>query len=257
MQSSLIASKSKIWSKSTSAMKHSHFHIRIGWSKALLNIIYFIARRCLSRREAAIQLAFGVMTYERQRNSVMDTIGEFTRLMDQIYEDESNHVYVLHTDVKSSQFLHDHINNFCNPKLNCISINPRSVTWGGISVTEMNLALMQAADDFDSKEIKLAAWEYFILLGHETIPLTTLTYTEQFLLSYPKGTNFINCWRASGYDFFGQWENLDYRLARVVVDLSNENILYETDIERSVPKGLEIYKSIQYVVLSRDFVRYV
>jgi hypothetical protein len=121
----------------------------------------------------------------------------------------------------------------------------------------MNIALMQAADDFDSHGSKLNSWEYFILLGHETVPLTSLTYTEQFILSYPRGTNFINCWRASGYDFFGQWENLDNRLARVVVDLSDENILYETDIERSVPQGYEIYKSIQYVVLSRDFVGYV
>ena len=236
-------------------MTIDYYKISIGWLRAAICLISFIAPHYLGKREASIQLAFGVMTYERKSNSVVDTIGEFTRLMDQIYEDESNHIYILHTDIKCSQLLHDHIEKFCYSKANCISIDPRSVTWGGISVTEMNLALMQAADDFNSQQIEHKSWEYFILLGHETIPLTSLTYTEQFILSYPRGTNFINCWRASGYDFFGQWENLDHRLARVVFDLSNEDILYETNIERSVPQGLEIYKSIQYVVLSRDFVR--
>lgn len=176
--------------------------------------------------------------------------------MSEIYEDDQNHVYVLHTDIKSSPLLHEHIHQYCFSKKNCISIVPRSVTWGGVSVTEMNLALMQAADDFIVAGGNDALWEYFILLGHESLPLTTLRYTEQLLLSYPSGTNFINCWKSTGYDFFGQLESLEYRLANVVIDSTEENVLHETSIWRRVPEGLEIYKSLQYVVLSREFVRY-
>lgn len=209
-----------------------------------------------SYRKAPIQLAFGIMIYERQNQVVENTIEDFHRLLGEIYEDDQNHVYILHTDIKSSPLLHEHVHKYCSSKKNCASIDSRSVTWGGVSVTEMNLALMQAADDFLVADGNASTWEYFILLGHESLPLTTLKYTEKFLLSYPSGTNFINCWRASGYDFFGQLESLEYRLANVVIDSPNENILRETNIVRGVPPGLEIYKSLQYVVLSREFIRF-
>jgi Core-2/I-Branching enzyme len=195
------------------------------------------------------------MTYSRDGHNVNQTIVDFMRLMDLIYEDESNHIYVLHTDLKSSPLLLQYVDKYCDAKINCISIHPRSVTWGGVSVTEMNLALMQAADDFRYPNGELSSWEYFALLGHESIPISTLKYTEQFLLSYPKGTNFVNCWKADGYNFFGQWENMDYRLSKVVVDSTQDNILHETYVERNIPRGIEIYKSLQYVVLSREFVR--
>ena len=217
-------------------------------------LIHFLTT-CICHRLAPVQIAFGVMTYERIGQPVEETIADFMRLMSQIYEDADNHIYVLHTDLKSSLPLISHMNAYCDSKVNCISIESRSVTWGGVSVTEMNLALMHAADDFLYPDGSASSWEYFCLVGHESVPLTTLKYTEQFLLSYPKGTNFINCWKADGHDFFGQWESLDYRLARVVIDSTGENVLHEPDIERSVPPGLEIYKSLQYVVLSREFIR--
>lgn len=209
----------------------------------------------VGHRIASIQLAYGVMTYERVGQPAEETIEDFMRLMNQIYEDANNHIYVLHTDVKSSFVVISQINAYCDARLNCISIDSRSVTWGGVSVTEMNLALMHAADDFLYPNGTASSWDYFCLLGHESVPLTTLEYTEQFLLSYPKGTNFINCWKAEGHDFFGQWESLEYRLARIVIDSTHENFLHEPNIERSVPLGLEIYKSLQYVVLSREFIR--
>jgi hypothetical protein len=94
------------------------------------------------------------------------------------------------------------------------------------------------------------------LLGHESLPLRSLKYTETILASYPKGTNFINCWKGSGYDFYGQHEDVNWRLSRVVVDTFQDNVLMEPDMLRNVPKGLEIFKSMQYVVLSREFVQY-
>jgi Core-2/I-Branching enzyme len=217
-------------------------------------LVQFLAT-CASHRIAPIQLAYGVMTYERVGQLAEETIQDFMRLMNQIYEDANNHIYVLHTDLKSSLFVISHVNAYCDSKVNCISIDSRSVTWGGVSVTEMNLALMHAADDFLYPNGTSSSWDYFCLLGHESVPLTTLEYTEQLLLSYPKGTNFINCWKADGHDFFGQWESLDYRLTRVVIDSTGESVLHEPNIERSVPSGLEIYKSLQYVVLSREFIR--
>jgi hypothetical protein len=218
--------------------------------------LYIHVSLCASQRHAPIQLAFGIMTYQKQNKHVEETVSDFMRLMNHIY-DENNHIYVLHNDLKSDPLLHERISNeFCKMKLNCISIQPRSVTWAGISVTEMNLALMQAADDFQYPNGTSSSWEYFFLLGHESVPLSTLQYTERFLLNYPKQTNFINCWKGDGYDFFGQYEDINHRISRTVVDSYDSNILHETNIERKVPHGIEIYKSIQYVVLSREFVRF-
>ena len=220
-----------------------------------LTLVCYIST-CFCHRSAPIQIAFGIMIYQKSDQNVTVTIADFVRLMNQIYEDESNHIYVLHTDYKSDPLLQMHINEYCTLRSNCISIESRSVTWGGISVTEMNLALMQAANDFLYPDGRSSSWEYFFLIGHESMPLATLKYTEKFLLSYPKGTNFINCWRADGYDFFGQWENVIHRLSEIIIESPGDNILHETGLAREIPKGINIYKSLQYVVLSREFVRY-
>jgi hypothetical protein len=206
-----------------------------------------------------VQVAFGVMTFQREEDRHNDTVSDFLRMMGWLYEDERNHVYVLHTDLKCDREVHTAITDvYCGSRPNCVAIEPRSVTWGGISVVEMNLALMHAADDFVYPNGSTSAWQYFALVGHESVPLMKLSYIESFLASYPPGTNFINCWDSDGYDFFGQHEDILYRQAAVVIDGFDENMLYEGfDIERKLPHGMKLYKTIQYVVLSRDFVRYV
>ena len=213
----------------------------------------------MSPRKAPIQIAFGVMIFQRQSHTVDETIIDFQRLMNQIYEDEHNHIYVLHTDYKSEDALHVFIDDkYCQPKANCMSIESRSVTWAGITVVEMNMALMQAADDFLYPNGSSSSWDYFVLLGHESIAMSSLHYTENYLLSYPSGTNFINCWRGSGYDFFGQHEDIMYRLSAIVVDSFEEGKLIEWGFDgskRHIPSNLEIYKTIQYVTLSRAFIR--
>ena len=210
-------------------------------------------------RTAPVQIAFGVMTFHRDNDTINETLEDFYRLMNRIYEDEYNHLYVLHTDYSSPSRLHQSISNdFCSHRLNCLTIEPRIITWGGVSVVEMNLALMHAAHEFVYPNGSSSSWEYFALLGHESMPLVSLQYIESFLLSYPLGTNFINCWDGDGYDFFGQHEDIIYRQASVVVDGFDEKRLHENfDIERKVPRGMKLYKTIQYVVISRDFVRSV
>ena len=67
----------------------------------------------------------------------------------------------------------------------------------------MNFALMREAHTFHYPNGSKSNWEYFILLGHESLALTTLQYTELYLLSYPKNTNFVNCWPSNGLNFYG------------------------------------------------------
>jgi hypothetical protein len=121
-----------------------------------------------------------------------------------------------------------------------------------MSCGEMMLALMQAAYEFNEVN-----WEYFILIGHESVPLTNLMYVEMFLSAFPKGTNFMNCWEVSGYDFFGQWEDNTYRLEDIVVDSFDGFLIEDIREKRHPPKDITFFKSIQLVVVSRDFVRFV
>jgi hypothetical protein len=188
--------------------------------------------------KAKIQLAFGVMTYQREDRSVDETYAEFLRLMVNIYESEEKHLYILHTDIKSDPMLLNAINNdYCAPKRNCRHIDSRNIAWGSLTTGEMMIALMRQADTFfadGSKGEKTSghAWDYFVLLGHESFPLTTLAYAENYLASFPRyyrldsfnrslcfnqllccrGTNFMNCWPVSGYNFFAQWEDNNWRL---------------------------------------------
>ena len=86
-------------------------------------------------RSAPIQIAFGVMTYQRVNDFAEDTFKDFSRLMSRIYEDEFNHIYILHTDIKAQKSLRKTIEiDFCASKMNCYSIPSRSVTWAGKNV---------------------------------------------------------------------------------------------------------------------------
>ena len=75
-----------------------------------------------------------------------------------------------------------------------------------------NTATTTKVDNDDSQGL----WDYFLLMGHDTLPIVTLPYMEAFLThtnsginddSEYRGTNFIYCWEVSGHSFFGQWED--------------------------------------------------
>lgn len=194
------------------------------------------------------QLAFGLMVYQKQEHDANYTIHSFNRMMENVY-DENNHCYVLHVDIKSDEDVLSHISSYCTSKSNCFMIPPRNVAWASLSTAEMMLALMQRA-------LSTCEWEYFVLLGHESIALTSLLHLQEVIFSYPPHTNFMNCWRLDGYDFFGQWENNLYRLRDVVVD-NFQGELIPTPLKRKTPSDISFYKSLQQVTLSRIAVEYV
>ena len=237
-----------------------------------------------------IQLAFGIMTYQKQDKTVEEVLIDFHRLMEIIYT-ENNHLYVLHIDIKSNPTLIEHINNFCELKLNCIVIKSRNIAWAGLSTGEMMLTLMQTALEYkhssklnrsykgynrysnsrysngndhngysnsstnsnnsdhdnnnsgnnqnnnnnnnnnvlvyDNNDIPGMDWSHFVLIGHESLPLVSLPYIVSYIFhhdTYPK-TNYINCWKVNGYDFFGQWEDNIGRLQDIVIDDLNGYML--------------------------------
>jgi len=145
-----------------------------------------------SVRDVVLNLAYGIMIY--QKFTVDDTIRASRLLLDNIYHPE--HVYVFHLDVKSNVTVKNWLEDYCISKNNCFIIAPRNVAWAGLSTAEMMLALMQRALECG------IPWEYFILIGHESVPLGSVEYTENVIAQYPRGTNFINCWQASNTYFF-------------------------------------------------------
>ena len=216
---------------------------------------------------APVQLAFGVMTYQKPGRSVEQTYEDFARLMGVLYQGEENHVYVLHVDIKSEDALLQQIyGDFCAPRSNCDYIAPRNIAWAGLTTGEMMLALMHKALEFDkrggivseARQQSPSSWDYFVLVGHESVPLYPLAYIEAFLASAQPGTNFINCWPVQGYDFFGQWEDNTYRLEEVVVDSFDGQLLEQerAELQRRVPQDMRFFKSIQLVVLSAAFCKF-
>lgn len=208
-----------------------------------------------STRNSDINLAFGIMTYQKSGISVVDTYNLFMSHMESIYD--VNHVYVLHVDIKSDdQLIKLILNDYCAPKKNCYFIEPRNVAWAGMTTGEMMLALMHKAYDVDP------TWDYFVLTGHESMALTSVEFMEGMIASFPKGTNFMNCWKVDSYNFFGQWESGSRRLEKIVVD-SHDGYLIEdatgAGVARKLPNHwpFRVYKSIQLVVLSREFVGHV
>jgi hypothetical protein len=201
-----------------------------------------------------VSLAFGVMVYQKPGQSFEDTYAAFDRLMRVIYS-PLKHVYVVHVDVKSDARLIDRIHGYCPATAhNCLHVAPRNVAWAGLSTAEMMLALMQEAFEGDAGGAQLA-WDYFLLAGHESVSLGTLEYMETYLAAFPSGTNFVHCMNISGYDFFGQWENVYGRLGDVVIETFMGPLIERTGIQRPVWDGVTFYKSIQLVVVSRSFVR--
>ena len=156
-------------------------------------------------RKAPVQIAFGIMTYQKKGESTEHAFSAFSRLMTSIYNPE-NHIYILHVDSKSSKELVRAIHeDFCDANFhNCGYIRPRNVGWGAPTVVEMNMALMQAAYEFPKLQYNFTDalgrnptvvhrsqapkdWDYFIFLGHESVSLVTLNYIEQFLGSVRNG----------------------------------------------------------------------
>jgi hypothetical protein len=273
---------------------------------------------------APIQIAFGIMTYQKKEEPIAHVLTAFNRLMDSVYS-RDNHLYIMHVDSKSGDELVSAIHvDFCDKRsANCLYIRPRNVGWGAPTVVEMNMALLQAAVEYPHLQhpysdvaeklrsniqraelTRNRKWDYFILLGHEAVALVTLPYIEQFLSSvqhgqlypararstaasgnandkepstaslgalsvYPEGTNFINCWHAFGHDFYSQWEDVVSRMETPVIDSYDGKLIEPLywqakngryyELKRAIPKdlGFEVFKTIQYVALTPDAVRYI
>ncbi|CAM9732374.1 unnamed protein product, partial [Chrysoparadoxa australica] len=203
-------------------------------------------------------VAYGIMIYQREGYTALEVADQLGRLLDALY-DESN-VYVLHVDSKSEQALLDAVTEMERSRPNVFQIKSESVSWGGISVVERTLALMQTALEKDEK------WSYFVNLGHEDYPLASQDEVARSLADAPSGTNFIKCWPIEGYDFFGQWEGHSHRVTGTWVDdFSGERVIHmyfdkakpsaQTNHKRtSTDKSYNFYKSLQQMTLSREFV---
>ncbi|CAN0462507.1 unnamed protein product, partial [Laminaria digitata] len=116
---------------------------------------------------------------------------------------------VVHVDIKSDQELLDAISTFLAKRDNTHEVPSVSVSWGGVTVVERTLALMQKAAEVDS------SWRFFVNLGHEDYPSASQHEVRTWLKDQPDGTNFIKCWPIEGHNFFGQFERHESRVKDV------------------------------------------
>eukprot|EP00624_Nannochloropsis_granulata_P003813 evm.model.NODE_29330_length_32469_cov_23.021097.3 len=101
------------------------------------------------------------MVYQQQNKTVADVMGQFTRLFDAIYF--PGFTFVVHVDIKSDPALIDRITEYVQGFEQGSTIPSVSVSWGGVTVVERTLALMQAALERDQE------WEYFVNIGQVEI----------------------------------------------------------------------------------------
>ncbi|EWM30599.1 core-2 i-branching enzyme [Nannochloropsis gaditana] len=176
------------------------------------------------------KVAYGVMVYQRQNKTVSDVFDQFTRLFDAIYS--PNFTCVVHVDIKSEPALIEKITDYVKKHAPQASTIPSvSVSWGGITVVERTLALMQAALESDPE------WEYFVNIGQEDYPLQSPAAIQEYLAhAVPPATNFIYCWDLRGHDFFGQWEHHEGRVSKVFVDMFDGRSREVRGLPRSPPK---------------------
>lgn len=200
--------------------------------------------------EPASKLAFGIMVYQKDGVTSEHVVHCFRRIFDAIYSPHK-HFYVIHLDIKSNQSIFDDLHRICDNLTNCAMVFPRNVAWGGISTGEMMLGLMQRADESNYD------WEYFVLLGHESIALTSIDVAENIIASYPRESNFVNCWDVRKYNFYGQIESNVNRIESIVVEDYNGKLIENISHKRKYPNDIRFFKSIQQMVLSRPFIKYV
>jgi len=194
-------------------------------------------------------IAYGIMVYQRQGKTVDEVFISFQRLFNAIYHPEN--FYAVHVDSKSEDLLISMINGYLQWFSNAASIYSVSVSWGGITVVERTLALMQTALEKDNR------WSYFVNIGQEDYPLVSQFKMSEWLSSKPLGTNYIMCWDIEGHHFFGQWEHHERRVEVVSVD-NFQGLVQDTNYKRLRESLLDMtfYKSLQQTMLSREFVFY-
>ena len=103
-----------------------------------------------------------------------------TRLISAL-QTEHAHIF-LHSDKKSQDII-------CPPITNTITVikNTVAVNWGGFSIVQATLNLLQEATAFGE-------YDYFILLSGTAYPLRSNAYISRFLQRY-KGKEFINLYK--------------------------------------------------------------
>jgi hypothetical protein len=157
--------------------------------KLILNLLYVVSIIADVETENAnrlpsmpvTRLAFGVMIYQKKEYSPSETYELFSNIMNEIYD--KNHLYVLHVDIINNKRLQNRILvEYCQQLNNCHIIAPCNVAWASLSTGEMMLAFVQEA--FESG----FHWDNFVFIGHESMSLTSISYLERLIASYPKGT---------------------------------------------------------------------
>lgn len=201
---------------------------------------------CLIQLVVAIPtVAYGIMVYQRPHRTVLDTFRQFSRLFDALYDPANT--YIVHVDIKSDEELISMIQTSLSRIGNAYMLAPESVSWGGITVVERTLALMQVALEVDSK------WSWFVNLGHEDYPIKSQGDFRKKLGETSPGTNFIHCWPLEEHDFFGQVERHGQRVRGVYVDDFSGKV-HRANTRLEPPGEFSFYKALQQMVLSRDFV---
>jgi hypothetical protein len=169
--------------------------------------------------------------------------GQILRLLKAIYR--PHNLYCIHPDARQGKDFKGFFDNIANCLDNVFVVSkPIEVYYGHISITDAQLNCMQ-----DLEKYPRSRWKYAINLCGREIPLQTNREIVKSLQKL-KGYSAINAYPLPG---FYELERLTYKFG-----LDAHGIIHQTkDKQAKPPSGIKLHKSMNFIVASPDFVRFI
>jgi hypothetical protein len=170
---------------------------------------------------------------------------QFCWLFDAIYTAED--VFLIHVDKKSSDEFYSKIKSYVGTRFNISFLPRRAVTWGGWSVTSVELQAIKTLLDSDAK------WQYYINVSGQDYPIKSIESMKANLQAqWPR--NFVEVLS------FARMQEIDaddpHLNRSLVFDVFGR--LVRTPLRLPFPTSIDIkYKGSQWHMLTREFCAWV
>ena len=138
-----------------------------------------------TRASVLMTVAYGIMISQKANIPSEITLAQFSRLLAAVYDQDNT--YTVHVDDRCDTVLVSGVVAAIAPYPNVVMIDSTRVAWGGVTIVERMLALVQTAYEMDS------CWSYFTVLSHEDYPNASQMQVRQLLSATTAGTNFVSC----------------------------------------------------------------
>ena len=174
---------------------------------------------------------------------VYTNAGQILRLLKAIYR--PHNLYCIHPDARQGKEFLSYFTAIANCLDNVFVVsNPVKVYYGHISITDAQLNCMQ-----DLEKYPTIRWKYVINLCGREIPLKTNREIVQSLIKL-NGYTALNLKKFTSH---AKRSRFEFKFS-----VNEDGIIYQTNQPQSKPpKGIRLYKSMNFIAASRQFVNFI